>query len=118
MSLRFGVYLTNESKINQSIIDLFLVPRKILKRLLEELNGWFKQKTQTNQQELGGQSHSIESANINEDVLSLIRNLSEMVQRITRAGFRTVIIIDALNKVDDTGKTAKVIKDITFVSPI
>lgn len=85
------------------------MPRKILKRLLEELNGWFKQKTQTNQQELGGQPQSTEPGNINEDVLGLIRNLSEMVQRITRAGFRSVIIIDALNKVDDTGKTAKVI---------
>ena len=86
------------------------MPRKILKRLLEELNGWFKQKTQTNQQELGGQPQSIEPGNINEDVLGLIRDLSEMVQRITRAGFRTVIIIDALNKVDDSGKTAKVQK--------
>ena len=86
------------------------MPRKILKRLLEELNGWFRQKTQTNQEELGGKPQSIESGNINEDVLGLIRNLSEMVQRITRVGFRTVIIIDALNKVDDSGKTAKVLK--------
>ena len=84
------------------------MPRKILKRLLEELNRWFRQKTQTNQEELGGEPQSKESGNINEDVLGLIRNLSEMVQKITRAGFRTVIIIDALNKVDDSGKTAKV----------
>ena len=95
------------------------MPRKILKRLLEELNDWFRQKTQTNQEELGGKPQSTESGNINEDVLGLIRNLSEMVRRITRAGFRTVIIIDALNKVDDSGKTAKVLKkNKTFVSPI
>lgn len=90
------------------------MPRKILKRLLEELNGWFKQKTQTNQQELGGQPESIGSSN--EDVRGLIRDMSEMVKRITRAGFRTIIIIDALNKVDDSGKTTKVINK-TFVSP-
>jgi len=89
------------------------VPRKILRRLLEELNGWFKQKAQTNQQDLGGQQQSTEPGNINEDVLGLIRDLSEVVQRITRAGFRTVIIIDALNKVDDSGKTAKVKKNIS-----
>lgn len=90
------------------------MPRKILKRLLKELNGWFKQKTQTNQQELGGQPESIGSSN--EDVRGLIRDMSEMVKRITRAGFRTIIIIDALNKVDDSGKTTKVINK-TFVSP-
>lgn len=93
------------------------VPRKILKRLLEELNGWFRQKTQTNQEKLGGESQSKEAGNINEDVLGLIRNLSEMVQRITRAGFRTVIIIDALNKVDDSGKTAKTLYWLPKVLP-
>lgn len=89
------------------------MPRKILRRLLEELNGWFKQKTQTKQQDLGGQQQSTEPGNINEDVLGLIRDLLEVVQRITRAGFRTVIIIDALNKVNDSGKTAKVKENVS-----
>ncbi len=84
------------------------MPRKILKRLLEELNSWFKNKTQPNQQDLGDQPESAGSGE--GDIRDLIRELSEMVKRITQAGFRTIIIIDALNKVDDSGKTAKVIK--------
>ena len=83
------------------------MPRKILKRLLEELNSWFKNKTQANQQDLGEQPESVGSGE--GDIRDLIRDLSEMVKRITQAGFRTIIIIDALNKVDDSGKTAKVI---------
>ena len=83
------------------------MPRKILKRLLEELNSWFKNKTQANQQDLGEQPESVGSGE--GDIRDLIRDLSEMVKRITQAGFRTIIIIDALNKVDDSGKTTKVI---------
>ncbi len=84
------------------------MPRKILKRLLDELNGWFQKKTQANQQDLGEQPESGGSSE--GDIRDLIKDLSEMVKRITQAGFRTIIIIDALNKVDDSGKTAKVIK--------
>ena len=83
------------------------MPRKILKRLLEELNGWFKQKM-SNQQELGGKQKSGEGSGEG-DIRNLIQDLSEIVKNITQAGFRTIIIIDALNKVDDTGKTTKVV---------
>ena len=43
------------------------------------------------------------------DIRILIEDLSETVTNITKAGFRTIILIDALNKVDDIGKTNKVI---------
>ena len=44
------------------------------------------------------------------DIRILTEDLSETVTNITKAGFRTIILIDALNKVDDIGKTNKVIK--------
>ncbi|KAJ7337905.1 hypothetical protein OS493_008064 [Desmophyllum pertusum] len=82
------------------------VPRKILKRLLEELNSWFTNKTQAIQQDLEGKQESITSSG-ERDIRDLIRDLRGMVKRITQAGFRTIIIIDALNKVDESGKTTK-----------
>ncbi|KAL9984671.1 hypothetical protein ACROYT_G006994 [Oculina patagonica] len=91
------------------------VPRKILKRLLDELNGWFQKKTQANQQDLGEQPESGGSSE--GDIRDLIKDLSEMVKRITQAGFRTIIIIDALNKVDDSGKTAKILYWLPKVLP-
>lgn len=89
-------------------INLFSVPRKILKRLLEELNSWFTNKTQAIQQDLEGKQESIASSGEG-DIRDLIRDLRGMVKRITQAGFRTIIVIDALNKVDESGKTTKVI---------
>ena len=68
-----------------------------MKRLLEELNGWFKNKTSVEQR-------PVES----ETVRDLIRDLTGTVKRITEAGYRTIIIIDALNRVDESGQTTKV----------
>lgn len=83
------------------------MPRKILKRLLEELYDWFKHKTQRSQQGPGEQPKTVGSGEGN--IRDLIRDLAEVVKRIAQSGFRTIIIIDALNKVDDSGKTTKVI---------
>ena len=75
----------------------FLVPRKILKRLIEELQSWLKEKTSVEQK-------PVES----EEIQELTRDLTETVKRINDAGYRTIIIIDALNKVDESGQTTKV----------
>jgi len=72
------------------------VPRKILKRLIEELQSWLKEKTSVEQK-------PVES----EEIRELTRDLTETVKRITDAGYRTIIIIDALNKVDESGQTTK-----------
>ncbi|KAM7438388.1 hypothetical protein ABFA07_012101 [Porites harrisoni] len=72
------------------------VPRKILKRLLEELRCLLKEKT-------GEEKQIVES----DSVRDLVRELTGTAKRITEAGRRTVIIIDALNKVDEAGQTTK-----------
>ena len=77
--------------------EIFPVPRKILKRLLEELRCLLKEKT-------GEEKQTVES----DSVRDLVRKLTDTAKRITDAGHRTVIIIDALNKVDEAGQTTKV----------
>ena len=77
--------------------EIFPVPRKILKRLLEELRCLLKEKTGEEKQTVGSDS-----------VRDLVRELTGTAKRITDAGRRTVIIIDALNKVDEAGQTTKV----------
>lgn len=44
-----------------------------------------------------------------EDTRDLIRDLTGTVTKITEAGYRSVIVIDALNKVDESGQTTKVV---------
>lgn len=80
-------------------------PRKILKRLLDELISWFKLKM-SNQKESGKENFTGTGGG---DIRILIEDLSETVTNITKAGFRTIILIDALNKVDDIGKTNKIL---------
>ena len=75
-----------------------LVPRKILKRLLEELRCLLKEKT--------GEAEKQKEASDN--IRDLLRELTDTVKKISDAGHRTVIIIDALNKVDEVGQTTKV----------
>ena len=60
----------------------------------------------SNQKEKGEQTFTGSGGG---DIRVLIQGLSETVGNITKAGFRTIILIDALNKVDDIGKTNKVI---------
>lgn len=74
------------------------MPRKLLKRLLEEFNDLLKIKTSVEQK-------PVES----EDIRDLIRDLTGTVTKITEAGYRSVIVIDALNKVDESGQTTKVV---------
>lgn len=74
------------------------MPRKLLKRLLEEFNDLLKIKTSVEQK-------PVES----EDIRDLIRDLTGTVTKITEAGYRSVIVIDALNKVDESGQTIKVV---------
>ena len=70
-----------------------------MKRLVEELRNLLKEKTGEEQRTVASDSDSIRD---------LIRELTDTAQRITDAGHRTVIIIDALNKVDEAGQTTKV----------
>ena len=74
------------------------MPRKLLKRLLEEFNDFLKKKTSVEQQPVQS-----------EDVRELIADLTETLKKIAEAGYRTVMVIDALNKVDESGQTTKVI---------
>ena len=88
------------------VIVLFpLAPRKILKRLLDEFNDFLKKKTSV-------EKESVES----EEIRDLIRELTDTLKKITEAGYRSVIIIDPLNKVDESGQTTKVIHQMLLFS--
>ena len=52
----------------------------------------------------GEEKQTVES----DSVRDLVREQTGTTKRITDAGRRTVIIIDALNKVDEAGQTTKV----------
>ena len=81
------------------------MPRKLLKRLLEELNDLLKIKTSVEQK-------PVES----EDIRDLIRDLTGTLIKITEAGYRTILVIDALNKVDESGQTTKVMLCVALTS--
>lgn len=81
---------------------ILLVPEKILKRLLEEFNNFLKSKTAV-EKETG----------TSQEVRDLIRDLTDTLTKISGAGYRAVIVIDALNKVDESGQTTKV-KSLIF----
>ena len=84
---------------NQTQTSLtFIVPRKLLKRLLEEFNDLLKKKTSVEQQPVQS-----------EEIRELIAGLTETLKKITEGGYRAIIVIDALNKVDESGQTTKVI---------
>ena len=74
------------------------MPRKLLKRLLEEFNDLLKKKTSVEQQPVQS-----------EEIRELIEGLTETLTKITEAGYRAIIVLDALNKVDESGQTTKVI---------
>lgn len=48
-----------------------------------------------------------------QDVRDLIQDLTDTLTKISEAGYRAVIVIDALNKVDESGQTTKV-KNLIF----
>lgn len=48
-----------------------------------------------------------------QEVRDLIRELTDTLTKISEAGYRAVIVIDALNKVDESGQTTKV-KNLIF----
>lgn len=72
------------------------VPGKILKRLLEEFNNFLKSKTAVEKETATSQ-----------EVRDLIQDLTDTLTKISEAGYRAVIVIDALNKVDESGQTTK-----------
>lgn len=74
-----------------------LVPGKILKRLLEEFNNFLKSKTAV-EKETG----------TSQEIRDIIRELTDTLTKISEAGYRAVVVIDALNKVDESGQTTKV----------
>ena len=74
-----------------------LVPGKILKRLLEEFNKFLKSKAAV-EKETG----------TSQEIRDLIRELTDTLTKISEAAYRAVIVIDALNKVDESGQTTKV----------
>ena len=81
------------------------VPRKILRRLLEELSEWYEQNIDKEQK--GKERHNTITSN-DGDIHDLVKDLTQAVDKICHAGFRTIIIIDALNKVQEFGQTFKV----------
>ena len=81
---------------------ILLVPGKILKRLLEEFNNFLKSKTAVEKETTTSQ-----------EVRDLIQDLTDTLTKISEAGYRAVIVIDALNKVDESGQTTKV-KNLIF----
>lgn len=48
-----------------------------------------------------------------QEVRDLIRDLTDTLTKISGVGYRAVIVIDALNKVDESGQTTKV-KSLIF----
>ncbi|XP_068711774.1 TPR repeat-containing protein DDB_G0287407-like isoform X2 [Montipora foliosa] len=73
-------------------------PKKILRRLLDELNNFLKEKT------------SVEKETVEvQEIRDLVREMTDRLKKITEAGYRTIIVIDALNKVDESGQTTKVL---------
>lgn len=44
-----------------------------------------------------------------EEIRELIAGPTETLKKIIEAGYRAIIVIDALNKVDESGQTTKVI---------
>lgn len=78
---------------------LSLDPRVILSRVVDELHDELNEKVV--------HDDSLKSSK-NDEVQELVRKLNGLMLRVKSAGCKAFIIIDALNKVKESGQTMKV----------
>ena len=84
-----------------------LEPKQIIRRLWKELKYKLREKVnEPNEEEEGTGSNP--KPKEPKDIRDLLRELSETLNRISQKALRAFIIVDALDKVDESGQIMRV----------